>query len=199
MEILGGGPVEQDINRQLRTYLDQSPKGIAAYFAKRRESLGEGGPTGDDELLTEPVYWTKQWLSIRFYTWASGMGRNGISWGYRTWDLATGQRVDLWGWFGGQSSYPDGRFSDGSAAMPSKLRRLVFRKIDTRKIEPACEKYYDPGAEFQLTLEKNGMRFSQPAYGDGCELEFGVAYTRLLPLLDAEGKAAVLGILHPSQ
>jgi hypothetical protein len=40
------------------------------------------------------------------------------------------------------------------------------------------------------------MEFSQPAYGNGCELDFDVPFKKLLPMMTADGRAAVLGIMH---
>lgn len=203
VELSGPEPTLAAINRELRRDLDTGPEAVKAYFDTRRAFLGRVGAPAEDENITEPVYWGSQWLSIRSYRWTAGTGRRGISWFHRTWDLQTGRQVDPWSWFGarppGQASAREGT---GSGTLTPAMRRFLFRhaKIDASKADPACSRNYENGAGYDLTLEASGMRFSQPAYGDGCEIEIEVPYAELDPLLTPAGKAAVQRILaSPAQ
>lgn len=182
LEILDRGPAIAEINRQLRSYLDQSSVVVSGHAR-----------SGDNEQLTLPVYWTSQWLTIDFSRWVPGSGKTGISYGNRTWNLSTGKQVDLWSWFGSQSASHDNRFNDGRGPMPTALRDLAFEHVDTSPdfIEPPCEGNYLPEAEYLLMLDDEGMTFEQPATGDGCELSFSLTYEQLLPVMTENGKAAV--------
>lgn len=202
IELSGPEPALAAINRELRRDFDTGKDAIKEYFDKRREFLGRVGVPAEDENTTEPEYWTSQWLSIRNYTWAAGTGRAGISWFYRTWDLQTGKQVDPWSWFGPRPQKEPGQISGtGSGSMPPRLRRFLFKYagIEPSKAEKNCESNYEKDAYYDLTLEAKGMRFSQPAYGNGCEIEIEVPYGELGPVLTPAGKAAVRRILESAK
>ncbi|MET3461201.1 hypothetical protein [Variovorax atrisoli] len=206
IELSGPEPTLAAINRELRRDFDTSKDAVTEYFDKRREFLGRVGVPAEDENTADPEYWTSQWLSIRNYTWAAGMGRSGISWFYRTWDLQTGRQIDPWSWFGlrslSKARPAEGRISGtGGASMTPKLRRFLFRHagIDPSKAEDNCRSNYEEGAYYDLTLETKGMRFAQPAYGNGCEIEIEVPYTELDPVLTPVGKAAVRRIIESAK
>lgn len=203
IELSGPEPTLAAINRELRRDFDTGKDTIKEYFDKRREFLGRVGVPAEDENTANPSYWSSQWLSIRNYTWAAGTGRSGISWFHRTWDLQTGRQVDPWSWFGPrpqlQSQKAPGQISGtGSSPLPPKLRRFLFRYADIQpsKAEENCRSNYEDDASYDLTLEAKGMRFSQPAYGNGCEIEIEVPYAELGPVLTSAGKAAVRRILE---
>lgn len=198
VELSGPEPTLAAINRELRRDLDTGPAAVKAYFAMRREFLGRVGMPAEGESMVEPVYWSSQWLSLRSYHWAAGTGRRGISWFHRSWDLQTGRQVDPWTWFGARpAARAPAREGTGSGTPTPALRRFLFRhaKIDAAKADPACSANYDAGAAYDLTLQARGMRFSQPAFGDGCEIEIEVPYAELDPVLTPAGKAAVQRIL----
>lgn len=190
LELFAPEPATARINRDLRAQLDMGKEALDEYFGKRRDFLGRMGFPAEDERTAEPSYWNSQWLSVRFYQWAAGTGRNGISWSYTTWDMQSGQRVNPWSWVGV-------RAEGSSAALTPRLRRFLFRRdgIDPAKAEADCEANYAEGAYYDLTLEAKGLRFSQPEYGRGCELDFEVPYAELAPVLSPAGKAAVQRIL----
>jgi hypothetical protein len=192
VELFGPEPSTGAIDRELHADLDMSPDTLKAYFAKRREFLGQTGFPAEDENTADIDYWTSQFLSIRSYTWAAGTGRNGISWIHRNWDLRSGKQIDLWSWLGPR------RKDSGSYGSPSPaLMRFLFRagQLDPATAEDNCKANYEPGQTYELTLEDKGLRFSQPAYGTGCEIDVEVPYEDLGPVLSASGKAAVERIL----
>lgn len=199
LELSGPEPATARVNKQLRAALDMRRETVKEYFDKRREFLGRVGVPAEDENTAEPTYWTSQWVSVRFYNWAAGMGRSGISWEFRTWDLQSGEQVDLWSWFGNRRTGKAGEPAVGSSSgrLPPKLRRFLFQRdqIDPAKAESGCEDNYAETASFELTLEPTGVQISQPEYGRGCELAFSVPYTELAPVLTPAGKAAVQRIL----
>lgn len=199
-ELFGPEPTLAAINRELRRDLDIGQDAIKDYFATRREYLGRVGVPAEDENETNPVYWSSQWLSIRSYNWTVGTGQRGISWFHRTWDLRTGRQVDPWTWFGARARAPASpREGAGTArgTLTPKLRRFLFAygKIDPATADRNCGRNHEDAASYDLTLEAKGMRFSQPASGDGCEIEIEVPYTELDPVLTPAGKAAVQRIV----
>jgi hypothetical protein len=197
MQILDGGHVASGINGRLLSELDRSPEAAAAYIATRRSALGDHGTAGEDELLTEPVYWANGWFQN--YRWADGLGRRGISWSYGTWNLATGKPVDPWDWFESSDAAARHRRESGVTPLTTKLRALFFK---SESLSPAdadntnCESYDSLGAGYDLTLANDGFHFDQPAYGDGCDHAFVLSYKNALPLMTVAGRQAVSRILE---
>src|SRR5205085_2673930 len=110
-----------------------------------------------------------------------GMGRNGISSEYRTWDLATGESVEPWKWVGATPS------EYGEVELPAKLAHFGRREDEGAD----CESYRGKG-QWILGLQKDGINFREDAYGEGeCELDFVVSYAQLEAYLTPEGKQAV--------
>jgi hypothetical protein len=191
LELLDEGKAVVSINRQLRALLDESPGKVAEYREAYRRMLGGDVRAGGDELLTEPAFWSPSWVTIHFYRWAAGTGKSGISYGNLTWSLATGQRVDLWRWFGGRDAHADDPYYAGHAAMPAALRGLAFKDAAASPENDECAPNEGPQAEYLISLRSDGMDFMQDARGDGCDLSFSFSFDELLPVMTNEGRAAV--------
>jgi len=185
VELLAPGAPVAAINRQLREVLPKTKKDLAEYFAQRRNFLGMNGMMMEDELHAEPSFWSARHVTVSFYRWAAGMGRNGISNDFRTWDLQTGKEVDVWSWFGSKSL----EGTSDMSALPPKLRALLFKDVVQ---DDECKADYQGHGNYHLSLTDSGVRFWEEAYGSGCEQEFKLPYAKLAPFMTAQGKAALL-------
>lgn len=182
IELFSMDPAIDKLNTQLKP--DLSTEAIDAYFQQRREFLGRVGYPAVDERHTEPKYWDSNFITIEFYLWVAGEGRRGISNEYRTWNLRTGEEVDLWNWIEGSSS---------NANLPPKLKEYLYRDITEES--PDCSNGYRGEGIFTLTLGKTGLNIDEDAWGDGCEKMFFIPYQELGPFLSPTGKQAVNSIL----
>lgn len=185
IELLAPGAPVAAINQQLRAVLPKNKAALAEYFAQRRNFLGMYGTMMEDELHVEPTYWSARHVTVSFYRWAAGMGRNGISNDFRTWDLQTGKEVDVWTWLGSKSQ----EGSSDMSALPPKLRAMLFKDVATDK---ECGSDYQGHGYYHMSLGETGVRFWEEAYGSGCEQDFNVPYAKLAPFLTPQGKAALL-------
>lgn len=86
------------INRQLKDMLPKSIQDLRDYFAKRRGFLGRSGSVAEDERSATVEFWSREFVTVRFYRWAAGEGRRGAQSDYLTSDLRSGKPVNLWGW-----------------------------------------------------------------------------------------------------
>ena len=171
------------VNHDLRSLLPKNREDLNEYYEKRRDFLGNMGLAAEDETFAQPRYWSADWITVHHYRWAAGFGARGISLTYRTWNLHTGDEVDMWQWFGTQSSG-----YDDTAQLTPKLKAFLFKYW---KVEPECvENYYGEGT-YHATLEPTGILFWENAYGAGCEKEILIPYAKLGPILSVKGKLAI--------
>lgn len=180
IELFGPDAATSRINSFLQ--FDQSTERVRSYFQQRREFLGRIGYPGVDERHAEPVFWDAHFITIRFYLWAAGTGRSGISNEYRTWNVKTGEEVDLWQWIGASSSEP---------RLPPSLKKFMYQHTRESPESPECADGYRGQEDFTITLGKFGLHFDEEAWGDGCERSFFVSYEKLSPFLSRSGKRAV--------
>ena len=185
LELRGTGPALQIINGQLRDMLPKSIEDLGEYFPRRRQFLGQTGLDAEDETSATPEFWNGEFVTIRFNRWAAGFGRRGSRSDYLTWDLTSGSSVNLWEWFIATPKVEKG-----------DKRHPLFH---TAPATPACRKGYYGKGVFQLTLEAGAVRFWEEAYGDGCEEEIRISYSRLAPILSDKGKLAISRLLGNRQ
>ena len=181
IELFGPDPATARVNHLLK--LDTSKKAIDAYFQQRREFLGRVGIPAVDEVDVKPEYWDANFITVNFYTWTAGEGRNGISNIYQTWNVVTGEEVNLWDWLGAKSN---------EAKLPPKLHKYIFKGAAPSS---DCQDGYRGQGEFILTLSKTGLNIFEKSWGDGCEESFSIPYAKLLPFLSPQGKLAIKSIL----
>ncbi len=188
IEILSPNVAAKKVNHDLRNLLPKKREDLNEYYEKRREFLGNMGLAAEDETFAEPHYWSADWITVHDYRWAAGFGARGISLTYRTWNLHTGDEVDVWQWFGNKSSG-----YDDTAQLTPKLKTFLFKHW---KVEPECvENYYGEGS-YHATLEPTGILFWENAYGAGCEKEILIPYAKLGPILSAKGKLAIAAFIR---
>lgn len=185
VELTGPGKGVPAINKQLREELPKNMHDMADYFERRRNFLGTYGIAMDDEVHAEPTFWSTRYVTVNFYRWAAGMGRNGISMRFRTWDLQSGKEVDVWRWFGSKSE--EGSYD--MSALPLSLRQTLFKGVT---VSDDCKTDYMGRGLYHLSLTDTGVKFWEEAYGSGCEQEFSLSYAKIRPFLTVEGKAALL-------
>ena len=183
LELLEPGDRLARLNRTLRAELPGKQEDIADYFATRRRFFGDMGLAAEDETRTEPVFWSARWITINFYRWAAGYGRNGITLDYRTWDLQSGEEINLWQWF---IAKPDD--DRNSYPLPDKLKKSLFKNLE---LDKECKNGYKGEGDYRVSLKNDGMQFWEEAYGTGCEQDFLVPYAKLGPYLTPQGKAAL--------
>ena len=179
IELFGPDAATRRLNSILK--LDRSREAIAAYFAQRREFLGRVGHPAVDERDTEPVYWDPNFIQIRFYQWAAGEGRSGISIMHRTWNTRTGTEIDPWKWLAGSAD----------EGLPPKLKKFLYGNM---KESSECEDGYKGEGSYTLLLNKTGINFEEDAWGNGCEKSFFLTYGELRPFLSPAGILAVNSI-----
>jgi hypothetical protein len=183
IELLGPDPAIEKINLLLQ--LDQSKEAVDSYFQQRREFLGRVGYPGVDEQHTKPTYWDENYITINFYLWIAGEGRSGISNEYRTWNIKSGEEIDIWKWF--RTNLVDHK-------LPGNLEKYLSRNIKGPSFSE-CDKEYRGKGSFTITLAKRGLHINEEEWGDGCEKAYFISYAKLLPFLSPAGKQAVSAII----
>lgn len=190
LRLEGDAPALKKINQQLER-LAISPEGQEEFFSERREYLGRNGSGYTSEISVEPQYWSSQWITVKFYRWTAGMGRNGISWGLHSWNLKTGERIDPWTWVGGRQQWHDPY--SGQVKLAPGFAAWLEKQTSVDEGCPAVSSY----STFDLSFDTQGLQLSTPAYGDGCDNELSFTWEQLAPMLSAQGKAALPSLRLP--
>lgn len=186
----GDSPAIKKINQQLAR-LAVSLEGQTAFFSERREYLGRSGSANTSEITVDPTYWSSQWITLKFYRWTAGFGRNGISWGLHTWNLQTGESVDPWTWLGGRQEWYDPY--SGEVKLSPTFSAWLEKQTTVDEGCPAVTSY----STFDLSFNTQGLQLSTPATGDGCDNELSFTWDQLAPVLSAQGKAALPSLKLP--
>jgi hypothetical protein len=105
---------------------------------------------------------------------------------HRTYDRATGEEVDIDGWFGS----PD---ADGAVVTPPELRAAAMAKWPADENLAECREYAAAVAYWKLELTRDGVSFtpSFPHALTACEEAALLTWSELAPFLDAEGRAGL--------
>ncbi|TDF83767.1 hypothetical protein [Pseudomonas sp. H9] len=190
LKLEGDSPAIRKINQQLAR-LAVSPEGQATFFTERREYLGRDGSGYTSEISVEPSYWSSEWITVRFYRWAAGFGRNGISWGFHTWNLKTGESVDPWRWIGTRFEWYSPY--SGHVSLPKHFASWLQMQAPEDSECPGVASYdlYD------LTFDTQGMKLANQATGDGCDVDLTFSWKQLEPVLSAQGRAALPSLRVP--
>lgn len=185
-ELIEPGPYTTTVNRDLLGPRPPSEPTLEGdLYQCRRQSLGWFGEDGVYHERDEPRYLTRRWLSITsFYDLSCGGAHPSEGKVSHTWDLATGNEVNLWSWLAGSSDQSSYRASD---ALNAVIRTYRMRQ---RGNEPSdCDGEIEANASYDLHLSDSGMVFapdlSHACYALGGEVE--VPYRALLPFSTAVG------------
>jgi hypothetical protein len=190
LRLEGAGPAIDKVNRQLAE-LAADPEAQESYFDERRRSLGDNGYVATSEISVEPVYRSSRWLTVRFYRWAAGTGRNGIGWGLHSWDLHTGERVDPWAWLGAHYQWYSA--FGGHVSLPTPFANWLRSQVEADDGCPDVASYSD----YDLTFDAQGMHLANQATGDGCEVDVTFSWKQLQPVLSAQGQEALSRLQLP--
>jgi hypothetical protein len=188
LELLEHGPVIERLNARFRAMLPKSKADLQQYFQTRRRFLVEEGTAVSDEVEASVTVWNDKWLTVQDYRWTAGTGRQGISSSFTTWNLATGDKIDVWQWLGQKSS------EEGDvAALPSAFASW----LDTTYPPDAdCkDASYESKGYFHMQLESGGLHLYEDAYGNGCERDYTVPYKEIRRFLTPAGNAALSALL----
>ncbi|MEG1038943.1 MAG: hypothetical protein RSE94_03375 [Pseudomonas sp.] len=190
IRLAGDTPAIDKINQQL-AQLAVSPEDQQQFFIERREYLGRDGAATTSEISVEPTYWSSQWITVRFYRWTAGFGRNGISWGLHTWNLQTGESVDPWTWVGADFQWYSPY--SGHVKLPKHFATWLQTQAEADADCPDVASYDN----YDLSFDIQGMRLANQPTGDGCDVDLALSWKQLEPQLSAQGRAALASLQAP--
>jgi len=178
LELIGPEPAIKKINSVLA--FKNKDQLVDNYFEQRRIFLGRHGTPAVDEHGTTLVYWDENLISVNVHTWIAGMGRNGISNYYQTWNAKTSEAIDIWQWV-----------DDGSDS------RTLNPEIEAAflKTYKGCEHDYRGKGYYKVVLKENGLQIYEEAYGEGCEKFVTIPFEQLLPFVDSNVQAIINSII----
>jgi hypothetical protein len=134
---------------------------------------------------TDVVFWNANFVTLRFYTWAAGEGRRGISTRYGTWSALSGAPVNPWRWVGAGGNPPQ---------LPAALRKHFFRGL---REDPECREGYQGKDAWVLTFDAKGLHFEEEAWGNGCEKSFFLPFDKANSFLTPAGRQAAAALQLP--
>lgn len=187
-ELLENGAVIDKLNAKYRARLPTSTAGLKQYFETRRRFLSQEGVAATDEVEASVTTWTDHWLTVRDYNWAAGTGRQGISESFTTWNLTTGDTIDVREWFG-QKPSGDGGLAALTPALDSWLDKTYPPEADCKAAS------YEGQGYFHMLLEQGGLHLYEEAFGNGCERDYTLPYTEIRRFLTPAGNAALTTLL----
>jgi hypothetical protein len=185
----GGGEAVQRINAALAEALSGDPP---RWFECSRDSLGRMPYEGSSDEILRPVLITERWLSVAHH-WDGfcGGAHPDSSNGYRTFDLTSGQEVDLHGWFDDMAVERQHltEVNEDIVTVRPALRDFVLGGWTPE--DPECRDVIRDQEYWSIGLTPRGMAFSPDLAHvvQACGEEFLVPFDRLGPFLTAEGAA----------
>lgn len=191
IELLGDAPGIAAINAHYA--LSNDREAHDDYYQTRRYLLRRyaSGQMVYGEQSIEPLFWSRDFVVIRNYQWPPGYGANGIHIHYKTWDLQTGEEINLTDWLADNQLN-----SFGQPVLPSALCRHLVRhyRLQVWDDEPVDE-VRDCEAEqmflFSLILRTDGITFQPDNYQAPWRGSAALDFNELQPFLNTQGKAAV--------
>lgn len=170
IELIGVESGLPTINAALR--LDQSAEAIKAYQQQRREFLGRVGSPGSDDDQNIVESWIGKLVTIVFITRPAGFGASAVGMDYRTWNVDSGEEVDLWSWFGLKRR-----------RLSPKFEKLLLKKMATEECLSGLQY-----KSFNLTIEKTGFKFFSSGPSDECPDELRIPYAKAVTLMTPQGR-----------
>lgn len=170
VELIGAEPGLPTINATLR--LDQSAEAIKAFHQQRREFLGRVGYPGSDDDQNTVESWIGKLVTIAFITRPAGFGASAVGIDYRTWNVDSGEEVDLWSWFGLKRQQ-----------LSPKFERLLLKKMATEECLSGLQY-----KSFSLTIEKTGFKFFSSGPSDECPDVLSIPYAKAVTLMTPHGR-----------
>lgn len=170
VELIGVEAGLPKINSVLKP--DQSAEAIKEYFQQRREFLGKVGFPAVDEKRINLKNWSGKLVTILFFNWPAGYGTNAIGMDYRTWNVDSGQEIDLWSWFGLERQ-----------RLSPAFEKLLLKKKVTKECLAGLQY-----KSFHLIVENNGFKFFSSGPSDDCPDELHIPYIKAVKLMTPQGQ-----------
>ena len=105
---------------------------------------------------------------------------------YRTFDLSTGDEINMKSW---QSWIEYKYLSEWGVG--EKLNKLILSKFPKEETDPNhndCISMYDQETQYKVRVDKDGIAFYAESPLGNCDIEFIVTFQELEPFLSDEGK-----------
>lgn len=170
IELIGVEAGLSKINSVLKP--DQSAGAVEGYFQQRREFLGRVGYPGGDDDEKNFRSWIGKLVTIVFITRPAGFGASSVGIDYRTWNVDSGEEVDLWSWFGLERR-----------RLSPAFKRLILGKMATDECLSGIQY-----KSFALTIDKNSFRFSPVGPSDECPDNLDIPYVKAVKLMTPKGR-----------
>jgi hypothetical protein len=185
-ELCGGGETRKKINQVLRKGFPENNSDAKCFYSCRRGTLAAfGSGECDFSQITKSYLWTAQYLEVSESNAGFCGGAHdfsGIS--YRTFDLSTGEEINLWSWIKRLPEYNE------------ELNTLILSKSKRDKNDPddtACVSMLNENKIYSIKLDTVGLVF-YTEFGHccrNCDEEFVVPFQEMMPFLTSEGKSKV--------
>ena len=201
LELLGDDPAISRINTLLRRRLPDSQASVLdrLYNCRRRERDADGQEGVASERVTEVHLVKGRWLTVQTDDNSNCAAPRTANWAnHYTFDLQTGQPVNLMTWFRNTpaSDNPEGQApGEYPQQLPPALKALVLAGISPDRLQ-ACPDLGNPDAGYIPHISENGMRFSFPGSVQGiCASEVLIPFEQIQPLLSDEGRNQIKVLL----
>ncbi len=215
VELIADGEVVASLNARLANQLKIN---MANYYTCPTLGTSDGKkvPNGKPNFSAgiEPIFWNERWISLAQYVSGDCGGAHPFSdVSNSTWNLKTGESVNLWTWIKNSrkkdvSSEYDAYYFNYAA--PEKLNRLIADKATKARLafnpkeaqdSPNCMANLKENNEYELIPGKNGLIFSHrfPHVSQACNDSIEIPFGSLLQFLTKEGKMAIDSLAKPNR
>lgn len=180
VQLLESGTRYPSINRQLREDLHHD---VIGYYACHTMMTAAARDFADYQTRIDPVFWNDRWLTLgqSLSDFCGGAHPNN-DYHYQNWNLKTGEKTDLWSWFKTKTVTP-------------QLNRVI---VAYAQPIAECKAVLAENTDYSVRPSANGLMFyPQLAHGvQACADNILVPYRKLVPFLNASGKAEVENLLR---
>lgn len=185
----GSGAAVERINAELgRGFAGDPP----SWFECARDSLSHSPFEGSFDERLEPVMFTPRWLSVSHH-WDGycGGAHPDSSNAYRTFDLSSGEDVNLSHWFtaGAVKREHLEEMNEDIETLEPAFREVILQGWRAEAEE--CDEVVRGAEYWNIGLTREGLVFSPslPHVVQACWEEFPVPFARVQPFLTEEGAA----------
>lgn len=151
---------------------NQSAEAIKRYFQQRRDFLGRVGfpAVDDDAIMLES--WIGKLVTILFITRPAGFGASSVGMDYGTWNVDSGEELNLWGWFGLKKKQ-----------LSPAFKKLLLKRMATEECLSGLQY-----KSFNLTIENGAFKFFSSGPSDECPDELRIPYAKAVKLMTPQGR-----------
>lgn len=142
----------------------------------------------EDHMVQIPERWLGQFLVVReAHSWFyKGLNHNQYDSHFRTFDLSTGEKIDMKSW----QSWIDNKYLS-EWGVGKKLGKLIFSKRskdDYNSNYNNCIDLYNENTQLKVRLDTVGIIFFTEFPTGNCDQEFNISFKELWPFLSKKGK-----------